>query len=80
MADICLRPFGDSGSEPEAIYALIIQWIADLRVNGSGEVFYEIMRTIISKADIDEVLELYSVVDPWKEHCREVYEEFDERS
>lgn len=61
-------------SQPERHYALIIAWVPDLRMEGSGEAFYEIIKAFLSKAQIDDVLNLYSVVDPWNDHTGEVYD------
>ena len=61
-------------SQPERYYALIIAWVPDLRMEGSGEVFYEIIKAFLSKAEIDDVLDLYSVVDPWNDYTGEVYD------
>ena len=55
-------------SKPEHLYNVIIAWAPDLRMKGSGEIFYEIIKALSSKAEIDDVLDLYSVVDPWKNY------------
>jgi len=60
-------------SKPEKFYAIIIAWAPDLREKGSGEVFYEMINGLSASAEIDDVLDLYSVVDPWNDHCGEVY-------
>jgi hypothetical protein len=31
------------------------------------------IKALSSSAEIDNVLDLYSVVDPWNDHCGEVY-------
>jgi len=59
-------------SKPEHLYTAMIAWVPDLRVKGSGEIFYEIIKALSSKAEIDDVLDLYSVVDPWKHHNYDV--------
>jgi hypothetical protein len=56
---------------PEPFYGFIITWIPDLQMVGSGQVFHEIIAAILSNAEIDDVLDLYSVVDPLNNHSGE---------
>jgi hypothetical protein len=54
--------------QPDVFYDFILAFVPDLRLTGSGEMFYEIFSSLVSDARLDEVRDLYSVVDPWNDH------------
>jgi hypothetical protein len=60
-------------SNPASLFELIIMWL-EPETEECVVLLYEVIQAFVSKAEIDDVLDLYSVVDPWNDYSEEIYD------